>query len=138
LLDERAEGYPPRLRALLALGSSAPTGPREEKAKLTSQGHPRAVFQRAVERGNLLTAEMTAREIGVLSLEDALRLTVLVAEKAPARLEAFTSRWLRRYLEEHSTISAVEVGFVSSSLQALSDERTRQAAAAALDRFARR
>jgi hypothetical protein len=81
---------------------------------------------------------MTAREIGVLSLEDALRLTVLVAEKAPARLEAFTSRWLRRYLEERSTISAVEVGFVSSSLQALSHERTREAAAAALDRFARR
>jgi hypothetical protein len=78
---------------------------------------------------------MTAREIGVLSLEDALRLTVLVAEKAPARLDAFTSRWLQRYLEERSGISAVEVGFVSSSLQALGDARTRETASAALHRL---
>jgi hypothetical protein len=78
---------------------------------------------------------MTAREIRVLSLEDALRLTVLVAEKAPARLDAFTSRWLWRYLDERSAISAVEVGLVSSSLQALRDERTRETASAALHRL---
>jgi hypothetical protein len=31
---------------------------------LTAQGHPRAVFTRAIERGNLLVAEPTAREMG--------------------------------------------------------------------------
>jgi hypothetical protein len=35
---------------------------------LTAQRHPRAIFKRAIERGNVLVAEATAREIG-LSLE---------------------------------------------------------------------
>jgi hypothetical protein len=35
---------------------------------LTAQGHPRATFLRAIERGNLLVAETTAREIGRLAL----------------------------------------------------------------------
>jgi hypothetical protein len=30
---------------------------------LTAQGHPRAIFKRAIERGNLLVAEVTAREL---------------------------------------------------------------------------
>jgi hypothetical protein len=45
---------------------------------LTAQGHPRAIFKRAIERGNVLVAEATAREIG-LSLEEALQLVVLYA-----------------------------------------------------------
>jgi hypothetical protein len=35
-----------------------------EGARLTSQGHPRTVFRRALQRGNLLVAELTAREVG--------------------------------------------------------------------------
>jgi hypothetical protein len=38
---------------------------------MTAQGHPRAIFKRAVERGNLVIAEATAREIGRLTLEEA-------------------------------------------------------------------
>jgi hypothetical protein len=41
---------------------------------VTAQGHPRAIFARAIERGNLLVAEMSAREVGNLTLEEALRL----------------------------------------------------------------
>jgi hypothetical protein len=44
---------------------------------VTAQGHPRAIFKRAIERGNLVVAEMAAREVGQLSLEEALRLVVL-------------------------------------------------------------
>jgi hypothetical protein len=32
-------------------------------------GHPRAIFKRAIERGNVVVAEATAREVGRLSLE---------------------------------------------------------------------
>jgi len=32
---------------------------------LTAQGHPRTRFKRAIERGNVLVAEATAREIGL-------------------------------------------------------------------------
>jgi hypothetical protein len=45
---------------------------------VTAQGHPQSIFERAVERGNLVTAEATAREIG-LSLEEALQLVLLYA-----------------------------------------------------------
>jgi hypothetical protein len=38
---------------------------------LTAQGSPRARFRRAIERGNVVVAEATAREFG-LSLEEAL------------------------------------------------------------------
>jgi hypothetical protein len=57
--------------------------------KLTAQGHPRAIFRRAVERKNLLIAEATARELGALDLWEALDLVCLVAELEPARLDAF-------------------------------------------------
>jgi hypothetical protein len=38
----------------------------------TSQGHPRTVFERALQHENLLVAEATAREIGKVSLVEAL------------------------------------------------------------------
>jgi hypothetical protein len=51
---------------------------------LTAQGHPRRIFATAIERGNIVMAEATARELGRISLEEALALTALVAEKDPA------------------------------------------------------
>ena len=39
------------------------------------QGNPRAIFKRAIERGNVVVAEMTARELGRLSLDESLALT---------------------------------------------------------------
>src|SRR5262249_52427760 len=56
------------------VGRSAPTG-----ASVTSDGHPRAVVKRSIERGNLLGAELAIREMGVVSLREALELTALVA-----------------------------------------------------------
>jgi len=49
-----------------------PSRPRGGGAS-TSQGHARTVFKRAVERGNLLlVAQATAKEIGRVSLVEAL------------------------------------------------------------------
>jgi hypothetical protein len=41
-------------------------------------GHARTAFRRAIERGNLVVAELDAREIGRLDLGEALELTALV------------------------------------------------------------
>jgi hypothetical protein len=53
---------------------------------LTAQGHPRAIFHRAIERGNLAVAETTLRaEIPRQTLVDLLELTALIALKEPQR-----------------------------------------------------
>src|SRR5262245_5378862 len=59
--------------------------PAPEGAKLTAQGHPRTIFKRAIERGNLVVAEATAREVGRLTLTEALELTALIGSDARNR-----------------------------------------------------
>jgi hypothetical protein len=79
-------------------------------------GTPRAYFQRAIERGNLVVAEVTAREIGRISLVEAMELTALVAKRDPQRHSRFAARWLFRYLQESDQITiddcAVAVGLL--------------------------
>jgi hypothetical protein len=67
---------------------------------VTAQGHPRAIFSRAVERGDLVVAEATAREVGKLNLEEALKLVFLYAEKDQIKFERAALRWLARYITE--------------------------------------
>jgi hypothetical protein len=43
------------------------------------------MFKRALDRGNLVVAEGTAKELPPLNLTDALDLTVLIARKEPSR-----------------------------------------------------
>jgi hypothetical protein len=54
---------------------------------VTPQGHPRRIFQTAIERGNIVMAEATARELARISLEEALELVLLYAAYAPTKLE---------------------------------------------------
>jgi len=86
---------------------------------LTAQGHPRRIFATAIERGNVVMAEATARELGRISLEEALALTALVAEKEPERRSRFAVRWLRRLLEEDESLTIEEAAMVASCLAAL-------------------
>jgi len=86
---------------------------------LTAQGHPRRIFQTAIERGNLLLAEATARELGRISLDESLALTVLVAEKDPERRSRFAVRWLRRLLEEDESLTIEEATMAASCLSTL-------------------
>jgi hypothetical protein len=91
--------FPPSLRPRWTrFAVSAPGG-----GASTSQGHPRTIFRRALEHGNLLVAEATAREIGHVSLAEALELTALIAEKEPSRHGRFAVRWLMRYLQERGS-----------------------------------
>jgi hypothetical protein len=87
---------------------------------LTAQGHPRAIFQRAIERGNLAVAETVLRaEIPRPTLVDLLELTALIAQKDPGRRGRVTTRWLQRWLESAPEAKIDEAAFLVASLQAL-------------------
>ena len=100
---------------------------------MTAQGHPRATFQRAIERGNLLVAETTLREIGRVSLVEALQLTALIAVKDPRRHPRVSARWLARYLETHEAVTIDECAHVVGALVALGGNGHDAAYAALLD-----
>jgi hypothetical protein len=111
---------------------SGPTG-----RSMTAQGHPRAIFQRAVERGNLVVAEATARELGQLTLEEAVRLLFLYAEKEPVKFERAALRWLSRYLTEGKAVSLLKAQLALSALAELRAGE-REAAAKILTELVRR
>ena len=59
-----------------------------------------AVFQHAVERANLLSAEAAAQELRRLSLADALDFLLLLSEKDPTRFDPAAARWHARFVLE--------------------------------------
>ncbi|HEY3147930.1 MAG TPA: hypothetical protein VGJ75_16355, partial [Dongiaceae bacterium] len=85
---------------------------------MTAQGHPRAIFKRAIERGNVLVAEATAREIE-LSLEEALQLVLLYAAYEPDKLERAALRWFARYLDEGKGVTLLKAQLALSALAEL-------------------
>jgi hypothetical protein len=95
---------------------------------LTAQGHPRAIFSRAIERGNLAVAAEVAREVPNLTLEEALRLLFLYAEKDPARYEKAALRWLCMYVTKGKAVTLLKVQLAASALaelRAVSGNRRR-------------
>lgn len=66
-------------------------------------------------------AEATARELGRLSLAEALELTILIATKEPHRLPKVAVRWLERYVPECEPALS-EVALAVSALSALPHE----------------
>jgi hypothetical protein len=71
-----------------------------------------------------MLAEVTAREIGRVTIAEALELTALVARKQPHRYGRFAARWLRLYLEEHERATLEHVELLVSNLQALATRKT--------------
>ena len=86
---------------------------------MTSQGHTRTVFRRALERGNLLVAELEARGGGRLDLRESLELTALVALHDRPRGERYAIRWLLCWLDETPAAPITDVALVTASLAAL-------------------
>jgi hypothetical protein len=60
---------------------------------MTSQGSAHGRFTRAIQQGNLWAAEIAARELRGLALDDALDLVALIARSRPDRLERAAIRW---------------------------------------------
>jgi hypothetical protein len=69
---------------------------------MTSQGTAHGRFQRAIQRGHLLAAETAAREMGTLSLSDALSLCLLYESESDPLFEKAMRRWLGRVRVEHA------------------------------------
>jgi hypothetical protein len=96
----------------------SPSGPG--KGQLTAQGSPRAIFERAIERGNVALAETTLRaEIPRPTLVDLLELTALIALKEPHRHARVSARWLWRWLDAHRFATIYDAALAVSALQAL-------------------
>jgi hypothetical protein len=73
-----------------------------EHTFVNAQPSAHARFRRAIERRALWMAEDAARELPNLSLEDALQLVHLYAERGAPKYEKAALRWLERYLAESS------------------------------------
>jgi len=99
---------------------------------VTAQGHPRTIFRRAIEHGNLILAEGMAQELGQITLTEALELVALVAQKDPRRHSRYAVRWLRRLLEEDERVTLEEAALAASCLLALGGPSNEQAYAALL------
>ena len=94
---------------------------------MTAQGHPRAIFERAIERGNLAVAETTLRQLGRASLVELLDLTALIARKDPRRYSRVAARWLFRYLQEADAATLADAQAVTVGLSALGGPRHDEA-----------
>jgi hypothetical protein len=77
-------------------------------------------------------AEATARELGRLTLVEALELTALIARKELQRHGRVAARWLRRYLEDREAATLTDVALVVLDLCALGTSRGHDAALAFL------
>jgi hypothetical protein len=69
---------------------------------VTAEAHAHVRFRQAIERRALWMAEDAAREMPELSVEDALQLVHLYAERGSPKYERAALRWLERYLAEGS------------------------------------
>ena len=99
-------------------------------------GSPYAAFQRAMKARNVTLALAEARDLPRVSLQDALALTLLVAEKEPRLFERAAVRFAARYLGERSPV-LVEAQLVLTALAASASNNSRPAAAALLERLVR-
>jgi hypothetical protein len=84
---------------------------------MTSQetGHGR--FQRAIRDRDLRRAAMAARELGQVSLADALALTLLAAELEDERWPRAAARWLGRFVVESPAITINEAALAAPSVR---------------------
>jgi hypothetical protein len=94
---------------------------------MTTQGHPRATFHRAIERDNLMVAETVLRELGRPTLLELLDLTALIARKDPRRFDRVAARWVFRYLQAEADVRLADVQAVVGCLAALGGPRHDEA-----------
>jgi hypothetical protein len=80
---------------------------------------------------------VTAREIGRVTIAEALELTALVAQKQPHRYGRFAARWLCLWLEEHEKATLEDVTLLVSNLRSLATRKDHAPALAILRKAAR-
>lgn len=109
-----AEPQSPRIASSLGsrrLALPAPSGHDH-------QGSAHGRFTRAIQQRNLWAAESSLRELGQVSLEDALSYLDLLAEQKPEKLERAAVRWHGR-LETEAEATFLTLGESQLALAAL-------------------
>ena len=96
---------------------------------MTAQSDPRAIFHRAIERGNLAVAETVLRELGRPSLVELLDLTALIAEQDAGRHGRVAARWLLKYLSAKDDATIEDATLAVACLEALGGRRHLEALA---------
>jgi len=86
---------------------------------LTSQGSAHGRFARSIKARQLFQAEVAARELRGLSLDDALELVILIAAQRPDRLERAAVRWHGRLEVELPMLTLAESRFALAALERL-------------------
>ena len=79
-----------------------------------------------------MLAEVTAREIGRVTIAEALELSALVARKQPDRYGRFAARWLCLFLEEHQKATLEDVALLVGNLRSLPTPKDHASALAIL------
>jgi hypothetical protein len=86
---------------------------------MTAQGRPYARFKRALEVRSVFQAEIAAREMGRLGLNDALDYLVLLAAEKPERFDRAARKWLARLLSESPALTLDEAAVALGCLRGL-------------------
>ena len=86
---------------------------------MTSQGSAHGRFTCAIQQRNLWAAEASLRELGSVSLEDALGYLDLVAEQKPEKLERAAVRWHGRLETETTLLTLAESQLALAALATL-------------------
>jgi hypothetical protein len=86
---------------------------------MTSQGSAHGRFTRALQQRNLWAAETSLRELGSVSLEDALGYLDLLAEQKPQKLERAAVRWHGRLETEAPFLLLAESQLALAALASL-------------------
>jgi hypothetical protein len=86
---------------------------------VTAQGYARTQYRRAIERKNLMGAEMALREMGAVDLLEALDYVALLAEMRPAKAPRAAVRWHGRLETEAPMLMLSESALALAALIAL-------------------
>lgn len=91
---------------------------------MTSQGSPGTRFKRAIDRNNIFLAELAAREMPFVNLEDALALAGLYAAEGSGKYDKAATRLLARLALERP-VQLSELVVAAAALADLPNDPTR-------------
>ncbi len=95
---------------------------------MSIKGRPYTWFTASLDSGDLPGARAAAAELPRITLDDALRLLALIAEKQPNLYDKAAVRWLGRFCLEARGPTLEDVHQVAEALERLPDSPDRTAA----------
>ena len=85
---------------------------------MTSDGSAHTRLRRAIQAGNLAIIQVTAAELGYITLRDALGILLVIEAEAEERFDAAAVRWAGRLALETPDLELAELSGALESLHA--------------------